>query len=90
MGDFNCTSQSDELRAISARTGLKPSIRNIPTYPSCGTPGGIIDHILVSEGISISRARTIDFPMSDHLPLAIEAVIRRRTDNAAHALSKAA
>ncbi len=89
MGDFNCTSQSDELWAISARTGLKPAIRNMPTYPSWN-PRRDIDHILVSEGISISRARTIDFPMSDHLPLAIEAVIRRRTDNAAHALCKAA
>lgn len=74
MGDFNCTSDSDELWAISIKAGLHPAIRNMPTYPSWN-PRRDIDHILVSEGISIRRAQTINFPMSDHLPLAIEAVI---------------
>jgi len=74
MGDFNCTADSDELSVISARTGLKPAMRNMPTYPSW-KPLKDIDHIMVSGGISIRNAHVPHFCMSDHLPLAIEAVI---------------
>ncbi|HVN72499.1 MAG TPA: endonuclease/exonuclease/phosphatase family protein [Desulfomonilia bacterium] len=74
MGDFNCGSDSDELWVISQKTGLRPAIRNMPTYPSW-RPMRDLDHFMVSEGIIITKAQVIDFPMSDHLPLAIEALI---------------
>ena len=74
MGDFNCTSDSDELWVITTKTGLRPAIRNMPTYPSW-KPLRDIDHIMVSDGITIRKAHAPDFFMSDHLPLAIEAVI---------------
>jgi len=74
MGDFNCTSDSEELSVITGRTGLRPAIKNMPTYPSW-KPCRDIDHVLVSEGIRIRKAQVLDFAMSDHLPLAIEALI---------------
>ncbi len=74
MGDFNCTSDSEEMRFISARTGLRSALDHMPTYPSW-RPERDIDHVLVSEGITIRRARTLDLPLSDHLPVAVEAVV---------------
>jgi len=75
MGDLNCTSDSDELWVLSVKAGLRPALRNMPTYPSW-KPRRDIDHILVSEGIVIRSARAIDFPLSDHLPIAIDAMIK--------------
>jgi endonuclease/exonuclease/phosphatase family metal-dependent hydrolase len=74
MGDFNCTSDSEELKVIAEKAGLRPAIRNMATYPSW-KPRRDIDHMLVSEGIVVRKARTINFAMSDHLPLAIEVLI---------------
>lgn len=74
MGDFNCSSDSDELSVITVKAGLKPAIKNMPTYPSW-KPYRDIDHVLVSKGIRIRKANVVDFAMSDHLPLAIEALI---------------
>jgi endonuclease/exonuclease/phosphatase family metal-dependent hydrolase len=84
MGDFNCTSDSKELAVISEKAGLRPAIRNMPTYPSW-RPIRDIDHVLVSEGITIKKAQVINFTMSDHLPLAMEIYIegtRRRLKSA--------
>lgn len=74
MGDFNCGSDSREIAAIVKKTGLRPAGINIPTYPSW-RPQRDLDHFLVSDGIIITKARVFDFTVSDHLPLAIEAVI---------------
>jgi endonuclease/exonuclease/phosphatase family metal-dependent hydrolase len=76
MGDFNCTSDSEELKVIAKKAGLRSAIRNIATYPSW-KPRRDIDHVLVSEGIIVRKAQTINFAMSDHLPLAIEVLIMR-------------
>jgi endonuclease/exonuclease/phosphatase family metal-dependent hydrolase len=46
----------------------------MPTYPSW-RPKRDIDHVMVSEGIVVRKAQTINFTMSDHLPLAIEVLI---------------
>lgn len=89
MGDFNCTSDSDELWVIATKAGLRPALRNVPTYPSW-KPLRDIDHILVSDGISIRKAHVPDFFMSDHLPLAIEAVIEGEWDQKAGHLHRAA
>ncbi len=74
MGDFNCTSDSQELKVIAKKAGLRSARRNIATYPSW-KPRRDIDHVLVSEGIVVKKAHTIKFAMSDHLPLAIEVLI---------------
>ncbi len=74
VGDFNCTSDSKELLIIAERAGLQPAIKNMLTYPSW-RPSRDIDHVLVSEGVIIRKAHVVNFTMSDHLPLAIEALI---------------
>jgi len=74
MGDFNCTSDSEELKVIAKKAGLRSAKRNMATYPSW-KPCRDIDHVLVSKGIVVKKAQTIKFAMSDHLPLAIEVII---------------
>jgi len=74
MGDFNCGSDSREIAVIMDKTGMTPAARKMPTYPSW-KPERDIDHFLVSKGIIIKKANVIDFALSDHLPMAIEAVI---------------
>jgi endonuclease/exonuclease/phosphatase family metal-dependent hydrolase len=74
MGDFNCTSDSQELKVIAKKAGLRSARRNIATYPSW-KPRRDIDHVLVSEGIVVKKAQAIKFAMSDHLPLAIDVLI---------------
>jgi endonuclease/exonuclease/phosphatase family metal-dependent hydrolase len=82
MGDFNCGSDSREISAITKKTGLRPAARHMPTYPSW-KPQRDIDHFLVSDGIIIKKAHVLDFAMSDHLPLAIEAIIPKLHTNTA-------
>ncbi len=74
MGDFNCGSDSRELAAIMEKTGMRPAAKKMATYPSWN-PQRDIDHFLVSKGITIKKVGVIDFALSDHLPMAIEAVI---------------
>ncbi len=70
MGDLNC--ETDELRRhpfFRERDFLHhPEIR--PTYPSW-QPKKILDHILVSPALKIVGGGTVDFPWSDHLPVAL-------------------
>ncbi len=89
MGDFNCSADSKELSIITERAGLLPALKNMPTYPSW-KPCRDIDHVLVSEGITIRKAHVVDFAMSDHLPLAIEVLIKSTESRSGSALPKAA
>lgn len=74
MGDFNCTQESEEMRFLASMTGLRSALDHAPTYPSW-RPMRDIDHVMVSAGITIRRACTLGIPLSDHLPVAVEAVI---------------
>jgi endonuclease/exonuclease/phosphatase family metal-dependent hydrolase len=82
MGDFNCGSDSKEISVIMNKTGLRPAAKKMATYPSW-KPKRDIDHFLVSEGIIIKRAGVIDFALSDHLPVAIEAIIQGKQNKQA-------
>lgn len=70
MGDLNC--ETDELRRhpfFREREFLHhPEIT--PTFPSW-QPKKILDHILVSPDLKIVGGGTVDFPWSDHLPVAL-------------------
>ena len=89
VGDFNCTSDSKELKVIAGKTGLRLAVRDMPTYPSW-RPMRDIDHVLVSEGIMIRKAHVVNFTLSDHLPLAIEALIEGTEGRQEPALPEAA
>ncbi|MBK1725526.1 endonuclease/exonuclease/phosphatase family protein [Halorhodospira neutriphila] len=71
MGDFNCRSESRELRRLSRRTELREPIHGLHTFPSW-RPRRNIDHILVTPSLEVERARVLDHPLSDHLPIAME------------------
>lgn len=70
MGDLNC--ETDELRRhplFRERNFLHhPEIA--PTFPSW-KPQKVLDHILVSPALRIIDGGTVDFPWSDHLPVAL-------------------
>ena len=71
MGDMNCGCESREVRRLMARAGLHEPACDQKTFPSW-RPMRRIDHILVSEGLTIRDARVLDYPFSDHLPISIE------------------
>lgn len=71
MGDMNCQADSEEIRLLKTRTGLRSSGSLRPSYPSWN-PTRRIDHILVSPTIGIEKTRVLDYAFSDHLPVAME------------------
>ncbi len=71
MGDLNCRSDSEELAWLGRRTDLSEPIHGLHTFPSW-RPRRNIDHILISASLRVQRARVLDYPLSDHLPIAME------------------
>ena len=71
MGDLNCVADSKEMDLLSKNTGLRLPISKLPTYPSWN-PKRHIDHILVSPSIQIDKVEVLNYPLSDHLPIAME------------------
>lgn len=70
MGDLNTDSHRILSDSPLAHSGLKaPNVH--ATYPSW-RPVKCLDHILISEHINIHRVGVLDFPLSDHLPVALE------------------
>ncbi|MEK6900447.1 MAG: endonuclease/exonuclease/phosphatase family protein [Nanoarchaeota archaeon] len=69
-GDFNDTTDSPTLKKLLDTGYLHPPAKNfgVKTYQA-GEPYEGIDHILVSDNITIKNYRTFDFPWSDHLGL---------------------
>lgn len=74
MGDFNCQPQSTEMRRLLNQTNLTEPEKSLATFPSW-RPQKNIDHILASPSIQVNDIRVLDYPLSDHLPLAIEVEI---------------
>lgn len=74
MGDLNAGSESHELRHFIEHNGLREPGCSKPTFPSW-RPVRRIDHILVSEALSIRNSRVLDYPLSDHLPISVELVV---------------
>lgn len=70
MGDFNCGCNSRSLRAMVKRTGMHGLDCTLKTFPSW-RPRRNLDHILASGALRLLSAHVIDYPLSDHLPLAV-------------------
>ena len=71
MGDFNCLPE-DLARSPVRDLGLTPSGADLFSYPSW-RPDRPIDHILVSDSLSVTRASVLsECRLSDHLPVATE------------------
>jgi endonuclease/exonuclease/phosphatase family metal-dependent hydrolase len=71
MGDFNCEHEAGEMRALYDRAGLARPAERLATFPSW-QPRRAIDHILVSQGITVERRWAFPGALSDHLPVAAE------------------
>ncbi|MDF2446921.1 MAG: endonuclease [Moraxellaceae bacterium] len=70
MGDLNCSTAEWMRSAIGQRSWCRLS-EAMHTYPSW-KPARQIDHILVSEGLTVHHAAAVDAVLSDHRPLEVE------------------
>lgn len=70
MADFNTTPTNADLQRLCAEAGLKLPPMPPSTYPGW-RPRRAIDHILVSDSITISTVEALPFGVSDHMPLAM-------------------
>ena len=74
MGDMNCRSDSDEIELLLNKTLMSEPLHGLNTFPSW-RPRRNIDHILVTPTVEVERAEVLDYPLSDHLPVAMEVVL---------------
>lgn len=71
MGDMNCRCHSNEMRMLFDKTRLREPLDDMHTFPSW-RPMYNIDHILVTSELKVRKAKALDSPMSDHLPIMTE------------------
>ncbi len=71
MGDMNCRPDSPEMRRFFRDTTLHEPTEKFATFPSW-QPQRNIDHILVTEGLTVTRGEVLNHSYSDHLPIAME------------------
>ena len=71
MGDLNCRSDSPEISTLIERVGLREPTHDLHTFPSW-RPIRNIDHILVSPSLCVMDVSVLNYPFSDHLPIAME------------------
>lgn len=71
MGDLNCAHDSEEIRWLVGSTRLCDPLHEVKTFPSW-RPKIMLDHILATPDIRVERLWALNFPCSDHLPIAME------------------
>ena len=74
MGDLNCGCNSPEIKGLLKKANLRMPYSNLSTYPSWN-PRRHLDHILVSPTIGIESVGVLNYPFSDHLPIAMEITV---------------
>jgi endonuclease/exonuclease/phosphatase family metal-dependent hydrolase len=74
MGDLNFRSDSSEMQLLLRETGLREPMHGLYTFPSW-RPIRNIDHILVSPSIQVEDVRALNYPFSDHLPVAMQVLL---------------
>jgi endonuclease/exonuclease/phosphatase family metal-dependent hydrolase len=71
MGDFNCETDSAELRNLVDNTHLKLPTEDLKTFPSW-RPNRKFDHILISASLNLKNTSVLEHTHSDHLPISVE------------------
>lgn len=74
LGDMNTEPGSPELRSLCTSCDLNPVTRELRTFPSWRPSRGI-DHVLVSEELTIASGEVLPHPYSDHLPVGVDLVL---------------
>ncbi len=70
MGDMNCQTDSNEMVWLMENSQLVEPASSLPTFPSW-RPFKNIDHILVSLTLTVEEVKVLNYPLSDHLPIAM-------------------
>jgi endonuclease/exonuclease/phosphatase family metal-dependent hydrolase len=71
MGDMNTHADAILHNSPLKSAGLVPLPGVSHTFPSW-SPEKALDHILVSRSLEIKKAGVVPFPVSDHLPIALD------------------
>lgn len=71
MGDLNCQPGSPELNLLTDSTHLCDPMCDLKTFPSW-RPDKMLDHILITPSLQAQHVRVLNFPCSDHLPIAMD------------------
>lgn len=71
MGDMNNHAEELLSRTPLSQTDLIPLPDNAHSFPSW-RPERALDHILVSPSLEIRRSEVVSYPVSDHLPIAMD------------------
>lgn len=71
LGDFNANLEADEIKAFMQKLALFAPSFEQGTYPSW-KPDRHLDHILLSDKISVVNASVVNYAVSDHLPIGVE------------------
>jgi len=79
MGDMNCRSESDEMELLLNKTLMTEPLHGMNTFPSW-RPRRNIDHILVTPTVEVAKAEVLNYPLSDHLPMAMEVVLPKNIE----------
>ncbi|MBZ2169233.1 MULTISPECIES: endonuclease/exonuclease/phosphatase family protein [Marinobacter] len=71
MGDMNNHAEELLTQTPLKETDLVPLPESAHSFPSW-RPEKALDHILVSPSLEIRRSEVVSFPVSDHLPIAMD------------------
>lgn len=71
MGDLNCEPDSHELAHLERVGGFVNPAQEHKSFPSW-RPHRLLDYILVKPTLRVDNVRVLDFPCSDHLPVALD------------------
>ncbi len=71
MGDMNTHAEQLLEESPLAGLGLHSASQDTHTFPSW-KPSKSLDHILLSRSLKAIRCSVLDFPQSDHLPVAVD------------------
>ncbi|HET8850618.1 MAG TPA: endonuclease/exonuclease/phosphatase family protein [Marinobacter sp.] len=74
MGDMNAHAEQLLTNTPLRETDLIPLPETAHSFPSW-RPEKALDHIMVSPSLDIRRSEVVSYPMSDHLPIAMDVAL---------------
>jgi endonuclease/exonuclease/phosphatase family metal-dependent hydrolase len=74
MGDMNAHAEQLLTNTPLKQTDLIPLPANAHSFPSW-RPEKALDHILVSPSLQVHSSGVVSYPVSDHLPIALDVTL---------------